>query len=103
MNSDCEKVSGASQHLQVTQWMASIDGKGNHEALNRRMEEKQPSTTQTRAKNRFNSQQKESQCEKASRNSEQGQRRGTSHKVIHPGIQNTKDSAECHRKCVSDG
>ncbi|MBW0577155.1 hypothetical protein O181_116870 [Austropuccinia psidii MF-1] len=24
---DCEKIPGPSQHLQVTQWMASIDGK----------------------------------------------------------------------------
>ncbi|MBW0590353.1 hypothetical protein O181_130068 [Austropuccinia psidii MF-1] len=48
---DCEKILGPSQHFQVTQWMASIDGKEAHDALNSRMEEKQPSTTQTSAKN----------------------------------------------------
>ncbi|MBW0563625.1 hypothetical protein O181_103340 [Austropuccinia psidii MF-1] len=47
---DCEKIPGHSQHLQVTQWMASIDGKEEHDALNSIMEEKQPSTTQTSAK-----------------------------------------------------
>ncbi|MBW0591435.1 hypothetical protein O181_131150, partial [Austropuccinia psidii MF-1] len=48
---DCEKVPGPSQHLQVTQWMASIHGKEENDALNSIMEEKQPSTTQTSAKN----------------------------------------------------
>ncbi|MBW0474834.1 hypothetical protein O181_014549 [Austropuccinia psidii MF-1] len=35
---DCEKISGPSQHLQVTQWMASIDGKGKYYSFNSRME-----------------------------------------------------------------
>ncbi|MBW0500068.1 hypothetical protein O181_039783 [Austropuccinia psidii MF-1] len=48
---DCEKIPGPSQHLQVTQWMASIDGKEKHDAFNSRMEEKQPSTTQENANN----------------------------------------------------
>ncbi|MBW0575422.1 hypothetical protein O181_115137 [Austropuccinia psidii MF-1] len=48
---DCEKIPGPSQHLQVTQWMASIDGKEKHDTFNRRMEEKQASTTQASAKN----------------------------------------------------
>ncbi|MBW0517862.1 hypothetical protein O181_057577, partial [Austropuccinia psidii MF-1] len=39
---DCEKIPGPSQHLQVTQWMASIDGKEEHDALNSRMEESNP-------------------------------------------------------------
>ncbi|MBW0591163.1 hypothetical protein O181_130878 [Austropuccinia psidii MF-1] len=43
--SDCEKNPGPSQHLQVTQWLESIDGTEKHDAFNRRMEEKQPSTT----------------------------------------------------------
>ncbi|MBW0555613.1 hypothetical protein O181_095328 [Austropuccinia psidii MF-1] len=47
---DCEKIHGPSQHLQVAQWMASIDGKEEHDALNSRMEEKQPSTTKKSAK-----------------------------------------------------
>ncbi|MBW0482765.1 hypothetical protein O181_022480 [Austropuccinia psidii MF-1] len=53
---DCEKIPTPSQHLQVTQWMASIDGKEKHDAFNSRMEEKQPSTTQESAKNRPSSQ-----------------------------------------------
>ncbi|MBW0588860.1 hypothetical protein O181_128575 [Austropuccinia psidii MF-1] len=47
---DCERIPGQSQHLQVTQWMESIDLKEEHDALHSRMEEKQPSTTQTSAK-----------------------------------------------------
>ncbi|MBW0517243.1 hypothetical protein O181_056958 [Austropuccinia psidii MF-1] len=39
---DCEKIPGPSQHLQVTQWMASIDGKEEHDAFNSRMEENKP-------------------------------------------------------------
>ncbi|MBW0585301.1 hypothetical protein O181_125016 [Austropuccinia psidii MF-1] len=37
---DCKKIPGSSQHLQVTQWMASIDGKEEYDAFNSRMEEK---------------------------------------------------------------
>ncbi|MBW0583847.1 hypothetical protein O181_123562 [Austropuccinia psidii MF-1] len=39
---DCEKNSEPSQNLQVTQWMASIDGKQKHDAFNSRMEGKNP-------------------------------------------------------------
>ncbi|MBW0569215.1 hypothetical protein O181_108930 [Austropuccinia psidii MF-1] len=39
---DCGKISGPSQYLQVTQWMAYIDGKEEHDAFNSRMEEKNP-------------------------------------------------------------
>ncbi|MBW0472863.1 hypothetical protein O181_012578 [Austropuccinia psidii MF-1] len=39
---ECEKIPGPSQHLKVTQWMASIDGKEEHDAFNSRMEEKNP-------------------------------------------------------------
>ncbi|MBW0527476.1 hypothetical protein O181_067191 [Austropuccinia psidii MF-1] len=77
---DCEKIPGPSKHLQVTQWTASIDGKEEHDSLNSRMEEKQPSTTKTSAKNRPSSQQQQQfQREKAT-SSEQGKRKGTSHK-----------------------
>ncbi|MBW0594074.1 hypothetical protein O181_133789 [Austropuccinia psidii MF-1] len=48
---DCEEIPRPSQHLQVTQWMESIDGKEENDAFNRRMEEKQPSTTQESAQN----------------------------------------------------
>ncbi|MBW0520080.1 hypothetical protein O181_059795 [Austropuccinia psidii MF-1] len=39
---DCEKIPGTSQHLQVTQWMASIDGEEEDDAFNSRMEENNP-------------------------------------------------------------
>ncbi|MBW0557319.1 hypothetical protein O181_097034 [Austropuccinia psidii MF-1] len=58
---DCEKISGPSQHLQVIQWMASIDGKEEHDAFNSRMDEKQPSTTQASSKNSQSSQQQKFQ------------------------------------------
>ncbi|MBW0588177.1 hypothetical protein O181_127892, partial [Austropuccinia psidii MF-1] len=99
----CEKVPGPSQHLQVTQWMASIDGKEENFALNSRMEEKQPSTTQTSAKNSPSGQKQQFQHEKAATSSAQGQRKGTSHKTLQPGLQDSKDSTGFHGKCISDG
>ncbi|MBW0592764.1 hypothetical protein O181_132479, partial [Austropuccinia psidii MF-1] len=42
-----------------TQWMASIDGKEEHDAFNRIMEEKQPTTTKESAKKSPNSQQQQ--------------------------------------------
>ncbi|MBW0521446.1 hypothetical protein O181_061161 [Austropuccinia psidii MF-1] len=101
--SECEKVSGPSQQLQVTQWMAAIYGKQKHDAFNNRMEKKQPSTTQASAKNSPSSQKKQLQCEKEATSSEQGQRQGTSYKYLQPGLQNPKNSAGCHGKCISDG
>ncbi|MBW0533895.1 hypothetical protein O181_073610 [Austropuccinia psidii MF-1] len=78
---DCEQIPGPSQHLQVTEWMASIDGKEEHDALNSRMGGKQPSTTQSSAQNSPSGQQQQFQREKAATSSEQGQRKGTSHKA----------------------
>ncbi|MBW0588704.1 hypothetical protein O181_128419 [Austropuccinia psidii MF-1] len=101
-SSDGEKIAGPSQHLKVTQWMASIDGKEKHDALNSRIEEKQPSTTQASAKHSPSSQQQQFQCEKAATSSEEGQRQGTSHRTLQPGLQNPKYSAGCHGKCISD-
>ncbi|MBW0557124.1 hypothetical protein O181_096839 [Austropuccinia psidii MF-1] len=89
---DCEKIPGPSQHLQVTQWMASIDGKKEHDAFNSRMKENPPSTTQAGSKNSPSSQQQQFQHEKEVTSSEQGQRKGTSHKPLLPGLQNPKDS-----------
>ncbi|MBW0558124.1 hypothetical protein O181_097839, partial [Austropuccinia psidii MF-1] len=63
---DCEKTPEPSQHLQVTQWMASIDGKEEHDSFDSSMEEKQPSTTQEISKNSPSSQQQQFQCEKSS-------------------------------------
>ncbi|MBW0531157.1 hypothetical protein O181_070872 [Austropuccinia psidii MF-1] len=83
--------------------MASIDGKEEHDDFNSRMEETQPSTTQASAKNSPNSQQQKFQREKAATSSKQGQRQGTSHKTLQPGLQNPKDLAGCHGKCISDG
>ncbi|MBW0578962.1 hypothetical protein O181_118677 [Austropuccinia psidii MF-1] len=39
---ECGKIPGPSQHLQVTQLMASIDGKEKYDAFKSRMEEKNP-------------------------------------------------------------
>ncbi|MBW0584855.1 hypothetical protein O181_124570 [Austropuccinia psidii MF-1] len=100
---DCEKIPGPSQNLQVTQWMASIDGKEEHDSFNSRMEEKQPSTTQGSAQNSPSIQKQQFQREKAATSSKQGQRKGTNHKPLQPGLQNPKDLAGCHGKCISDG
>ncbi|MBW0592447.1 hypothetical protein O181_132162 [Austropuccinia psidii MF-1] len=83
---DCEKIPGPSQYLQIAQWMASIDGKEKHDALDTRMEEKQPSTTQTSVKNSPSGQQQQFQREKASTSSKKGQREGTSPKALQPRI-----------------
>ncbi|MBW0561451.1 hypothetical protein O181_101166 [Austropuccinia psidii MF-1] len=100
---DHEKISAASQNFKVTQYMESIYTKEKIDAFNSIMEENQPSTTQSSSKNSPNSQQQKFQYEKEATSSEQGKRKGTSHKTIHPGLQNSKDSAGCHGKCVSDG
>ncbi|MBW0556250.1 hypothetical protein O181_095965 [Austropuccinia psidii MF-1] len=100
---DCEKIPGPSQHLQVTQWMASIDGKEEHDPFNSRMEEKQAYTTQESSKNSPSSQQQQFQHMKAAPSSKHGQRQGTSHKTLQPGLQNPKYSAGCHGKHISDG
>ncbi|MBW0494242.1 hypothetical protein O181_033957 [Austropuccinia psidii MF-1] len=71
---DCEKVSGPSQHLKVTQWMLSIYGKEKHDPFNNRMEEKQPPTSQKSAKTSPNSQKKQLKHEKEATSSEQGKR-----------------------------
>ncbi|MBW0541141.1 hypothetical protein O181_080856 [Austropuccinia psidii MF-1] len=94
---ECEKIPRPYQNLQVTQWMASIDGKEEHDALNSRLEEKQPSNTQG------SGQQQKFECEKAATISEQGQRKGTSHKTLQPGLQYSKDSTGFHVKFISDG
>ncbi|MBW0571513.1 hypothetical protein O181_111228 [Austropuccinia psidii MF-1] len=100
--SDCDKISGPSQHLQVTQWKASIDGKEEHDSFNRKMEEKQPSTTPESAKNSSDIQQQQFQREKAATISKQWKRQGTSHKTLQPGIQVSKYSSGCHGKFISD-
>ncbi|MBW0520139.1 hypothetical protein O181_059854 [Austropuccinia psidii MF-1] len=83
--------------------MASIDGKEENYAFNSIMEEKQPSTTQASAKNSPSSQKQKFQHEKAATSSKQGQRQGTSHKPLQPGLQDPKDSSGCHGKCIADG
>ncbi|MBW0547227.1 hypothetical protein O181_086942 [Austropuccinia psidii MF-1] len=60
----CGKIPGPSQYLQVTQWMAYIDGKEEHDSFNSRMEAKKPSTTKANAKNNPNSQKQQFQLEK---------------------------------------
>ncbi|MBW0576175.1 hypothetical protein O181_115890 [Austropuccinia psidii MF-1] len=83
--------------------MASIDGKEEHDAPNSRMEEKQPSTTQESAKSNPSGQQEQFKREKAATSSEQGKRKGTSHKALQPGLQDSNDSTGYHGKCISDG
>ncbi|MBW0584430.1 hypothetical protein O181_124145 [Austropuccinia psidii MF-1] len=83
--------------------MASIDGEEKHDAFDTRMEEKQPSTTQTSVKNSPSGQKQQLQREKAAKSSKQGKREGTSPKALQPRIQDSKYSAGCHGKCVSDG
>ncbi|MBW0590851.1 hypothetical protein O181_130566 [Austropuccinia psidii MF-1] len=78
---DCEKIARPSQNFPFTQWMASIDGKEEHDAFNSRIEGKKPSSTKASAKNSPNSQQQPFQREKAATSSKQGQRQGTSDKT----------------------
>ncbi|MBW0557657.1 hypothetical protein O181_097372 [Austropuccinia psidii MF-1] len=66
------------------------------------MEEKQPSTSQESSKKSPSSQQQKFQPGKAATSSEQGQRQTTSYKTLQPGLQNLKDSAGCHGKCILD-
>ncbi|MBW0585910.1 hypothetical protein O181_125625 [Austropuccinia psidii MF-1] len=77
---DCEKIPWSSQHFQVAQWK-----------------------TQASAKDSPSGQQKKFQCEKAATSSEQGQRKGTSHKALQPGLQHPKYSEGFHGKCIPDG
>ncbi|MBW0571229.1 hypothetical protein O181_110944 [Austropuccinia psidii MF-1] len=65
--------------------MSSIDGKEAHDAFNRRMDERKPSTTQTGAKARTSGQKQQFQCEKAATNSEQEQGKSTSQKPYSQG------------------
>ncbi|MBW0582648.1 hypothetical protein O181_122363 [Austropuccinia psidii MF-1] len=82
--------------------MASIDGEEKQDALHARMEQKQPPTAQASAKNSPSAQQQQFQCEKAATSSKQGQRKGTRHQTLHPGLQDSKNSTGCHGKSVSD-
>ncbi|MBW0465800.1 hypothetical protein O181_005515 [Austropuccinia psidii MF-1] len=98
-----EKISGPSQHLHVTQWTASIHGKEKHDAFSIRMEGKRPSNTKASGKNSPSSRKQKFQCEKTATSSEQGKRQRTGYKASQTGLQNPKDSAGCHEKCISDG
>ncbi|MBW0561034.1 hypothetical protein O181_100749 [Austropuccinia psidii MF-1] len=89
---DCEKIPRPSQYLQVSQWMASIDGEEKHDSLDTRMEGKQPSTTQASAKNSPSGQKQQFQSEKATTSSKQGQRKCTSHQTLQPGIQDAMEN-----------
>ncbi|MBW0534150.1 hypothetical protein O181_073865 [Austropuccinia psidii MF-1] len=67
--------------------------KKNMMLLTAEWRKKQPSTTQESAKNSPSSQNQQFQHEKSATSSEQGQRKGTSHKALQPGLPNPKDSA----------
>ncbi|MBW0570746.1 hypothetical protein O181_110461 [Austropuccinia psidii MF-1] len=92
----CEKTPGPSQHLQVTQWMASIDGKEEHDALNRRMEGKNPPPPKKVPKTAPVDRRSNYNMKKEATTSEQGQRKGTGHKALQPGLQDSTDSTGCH-------
>ncbi|MBW0519656.1 hypothetical protein O181_059371 [Austropuccinia psidii MF-1] len=77
---------GPSQQLQVTELMASIDGKEKYDAFNRRMKEK-PTETQTDAITSPSGQQQLFKCEKAATRSEQGKWQSTSQGYRIPKIQ----------------
>ncbi|MBW0586175.1 hypothetical protein O181_125890 [Austropuccinia psidii MF-1] len=83
---DGKKAPGSSQHLQVTQLMASIDGKKEYDAFKSRMEEKQPSITKS------SGQKQQFQREKAATSSKQGQREGTTLKALQPGLQDAMEN-----------
>ncbi|MBW0590322.1 hypothetical protein O181_130037 [Austropuccinia psidii MF-1] len=100
---DCDKIPGPSQHLQVTQWMESIDGKEKHDAFDSRMEENNPPPPKQVPKKAPVASRSNSDVKKKPKSSEQVQRQGTSHKTLQTGLQNPKDSAGFHRKCISDG
>ncbi|MBW0567308.1 hypothetical protein O181_107023 [Austropuccinia psidii MF-1] len=85
---DFEKIPGPYQHLQVTQWMASIDGKEKHDSFNRRMEEKNPPPPNQLPRTAPVASRRKSNVKK---------------QTLQPGLQNPKDSAGFHGKCVSDG
>ncbi|MBW0583305.1 hypothetical protein O181_123020 [Austropuccinia psidii MF-1] len=53
-------------------------------------------------KNSLSGLQQQFQREKAATSSKQGQREGTSPNALQPVIQDSKDSAGCHGKCISD-
>ncbi|MBW0462874.1 hypothetical protein O181_002589 [Austropuccinia psidii MF-1] len=99
---DWEKILGPSQHLQFTQWMTTIDVKEKYDAINIRIEGKQPSTTKASAKNIPSSQQQQFQREQATSSSEQGQRQSTSYKTFQPGLHNPKNSAGFYGEFFSD-
>ncbi|MBW0524589.1 hypothetical protein O181_064304 [Austropuccinia psidii MF-1] len=84
---DSKKILGPSQHLQISQWMASIYGEEKNNPLDTRMGEKQPSTTQAIAKNSPSGQKQQFQREKAATSSKHGQRKATSHQALQPGLQ----------------
>ncbi|MBW0591145.1 hypothetical protein O181_130860 [Austropuccinia psidii MF-1] len=87
---DCEKVPGPSQYLKIAQWMEFIDGKEKHDALDTRMEEKQPFTTQTSVKNSPSGQHQQFQREKAATSSKQGKGKALAPKPYSQGYRISK-------------
>ncbi|MBW0571493.1 hypothetical protein O181_111208 [Austropuccinia psidii MF-1] len=81
---------GSSQHMQVTQWMASIDGKEKHDALNSRMEGKQPITTQASAKKSPSNQKKKFQYLNQPQAQNQGKGKAPAPKRYTQGYRNPK-------------
>ncbi|MBW0585289.1 hypothetical protein O181_125004 [Austropuccinia psidii MF-1] len=66
------------------------------------MQRSSHTTTKSSAKTGSSGQKQQFQSEKAATSSKQGQREGTSPKALQPGLQDSKNSAGCHGKCISD-
>ncbi|MBW0593238.1 hypothetical protein O181_132953 [Austropuccinia psidii MF-1] len=83
--------------------MASIDGKEKHDALDTRMGEKQPSTTQKSVKNSPSGQHQQFQREKAATSSKQGQGKAPAPNPYSQGYRLPKIQQDAMEKCISDG
>ncbi|MBW0574153.1 hypothetical protein O181_113868 [Austropuccinia psidii MF-1] len=90
---DCEKIPGTSQHLQVTQWMASIDGKEKHNAFNSRIEENNPSPAKQVPKTAPVARRSNSNVKKQPQAQNKGKGKAPATRTLHPALQNPKDSA----------
>ncbi|MBW0516178.1 hypothetical protein O181_055893 [Austropuccinia psidii MF-1] len=79
--------------------MESIDGKENHNAFNRRMEEKHPSTTQKSTKTSPNSQKQQFQREKPPQTQNKGNGKAPSRKPYSQGYRIPKTQLDAIKMC----
>ncbi|MBW0515952.1 hypothetical protein O181_055667 [Austropuccinia psidii MF-1] len=83
--------------------MTSIDGKKNMMLLTAKLRENNPPPPKQVPKTAPIARSSNFNVKKHPTSSEQGQRKGISPKTLQTGLQNPKDSAGCHGKCISDG